>query len=36
VRWFKYPSVSKYLRVTIGTREEAEALLAAAHKMLQR
>jgi len=36
VRWFKYPSVSKYLRITIGTRKEAEALLAAAHKVLRR
>jgi histidinol-phosphate aminotransferase len=30
VRWFNYPSMSKYLRITIGTREEAEALVAAA------
>jgi histidinol-phosphate aminotransferase len=30
VRWFKYPSVSKYLRITIGRREEAEALVVAA------
>jgi histidinol-phosphate aminotransferase len=36
VRWFKYPSVNKYLRITIGTREEAEALLAATHSVLRR
>jgi histidinol-phosphate aminotransferase len=36
VRWFKCPSVSRYLRITIGTREEAEAFLAAAHKALRR
>jgi histidinol-phosphate aminotransferase len=35
VRWFKYPSVNKYLRITIGTREEAEALLTAADKILR-
>ena len=34
VRWFKYPSVSKYLRITIGTRGEAEALVSAARKIL--
>jgi histidinol-phosphate aminotransferase len=34
VRWFRYPSVSKYLRVTIGTQKEAEALLKAAKKIL--
>jgi histidinol-phosphate aminotransferase len=36
VRWFKYPSVNKYLRVTIGTRDEAEALVSAARKILTR
>jgi histidinol-phosphate aminotransferase len=36
VRWFKYPSVSKYMRITIGTRVEAEALLVAARKILRR
>jgi histidinol-phosphate aminotransferase len=36
VRWFKYPSVNKYLRITIGTRDEAEALVVAAHKLLRR
>jgi histidinol-phosphate aminotransferase len=36
VRWFKYPWVSKYLRIAIGTREEAEALLAAVHSVLRR
>jgi histidinol-phosphate aminotransferase len=30
VRWFNYRSVNKYLRITIGTREEVEALLMAA------
>jgi histidinol-phosphate aminotransferase len=34
VRWFKHQSVSKYLRITIGTQEEAEALVSAAHKIL--
>jgi len=34
VRWFRYPSVSKYLRVTVGTQKEAEALLRAANKIL--
>jgi len=34
VRWFRDPSVSKYLRVTIGTPNEAEALVAAARKVL--
>jgi histidinol-phosphate aminotransferase len=36
VRWFKYASVSKYLRITIGTREEAEALLTAVKKVVER
>jgi histidinol-phosphate aminotransferase len=36
VRWFNYPAMSKYLRITIGTREEAEALLAAVHDVLRR
>jgi len=35
VRWFKYPSVSKYLRITIGTRKEAEALLVAVRNILE-
>ncbi len=35
VRWFGYPSVSKYLRITIGTRAEAEALVAAVRKVLR-
>jgi histidinol-phosphate aminotransferase len=34
VRWFRYPSVSKYLRITMGTPNEAEALVAAARKVL--
>jgi histidinol-phosphate aminotransferase len=36
VRWFKHPSVSRYLRITIGTREEAEALLTAVKKVVER
>jgi len=36
VRWFKYPSANKYLRITIGTRGEAEALVAAVQKILGR
>ncbi len=35
VRWFKHQSVSKYLRITIGAQEEGEALVAAAHKILE-
>jgi histidinol-phosphate aminotransferase len=35
VRWFRYPSVSKYLRITIGTRKQAQALVAAAQKVLK-
>jgi histidinol-phosphate aminotransferase len=34
VRWFSAPEVSEYLRVTIGTQMEAEALLAATRKIL--
>jgi histidinol-phosphate aminotransferase len=34
VRWFKYPSVSRYLRITIGTQAEAGALVAAAQKIV--
>jgi histidinol-phosphate aminotransferase len=29
VRWFNFPDVKKYLRITIGTRTEAEALVKA-------
>ena len=34
VRWFKYPSVRNYLRITIGTDAEANALLRASKAIL--
>jgi histidinol-phosphate aminotransferase len=34
VRWFKYPEVKDYLRITIGTPQEAEALVKAAKAIL--
>jgi histidinol-phosphate aminotransferase len=34
VRWFKYPAVCDYLRITIGTREEALALVSAATRIV--
>jgi len=34
VRWFKYPSVKDYLRITIGTDAEADAMLRASKKIL--
>lgn len=34
VRWFKQPEVRDFLRITIGTDAEADALLAAARKIL--
>jgi histidinol-phosphate aminotransferase len=34
VRWFKYPSVRDYLRITIGTDAEANALLRASKAIL--
>jgi histidinol-phosphate aminotransferase len=34
VRWFSSPDVKKYLRITLGTRAEMEALLRAAKKIL--
>lgn len=34
VRWFKYPSVRNYLRITIGTNADADALLRAAKGIL--
>jgi histidinol-phosphate aminotransferase len=34
VRWFKYPSVRDYLRITIGTDAEADALLRASKAIL--
>jgi histidinol-phosphate aminotransferase len=33
VRWFKAPEICDYLRITIGTRSEAAALVAAARKI---
>jgi len=34
VRWFKQPEVRDYLRITIGTPQETEALVRAAKKLL--
>ena len=34
VRWFSYPEVKNYLRITIGTDAEADALLRTAKKIL--
>ena len=34
VRWFKYPSVRDYLRITIGTDAEANALVRASKGVL--
>ena len=34
VRWFNFPEVKNYLRITIGTPAEAEALVKAARKIL--
>jgi histidinol-phosphate aminotransferase len=34
VRWFSHPSVRDYLRITIGTPQEAAALVAAARNIL--
>lgn len=34
VRWFKYPSVRDFLRITIGTDAEADALLRASKRIL--
>jgi histidinol-phosphate aminotransferase len=34
VRWFPFPEVKNYLRITIGTPSEAEALVQAARKIL--
>jgi histidinol-phosphate aminotransferase len=36
VRWFRDPAVSEYLRVTVGTEEEAGALVTAARQILKR
>lgn len=35
VRWFKYPEVRDYLRITIGTDAEADALLKAVRAVLR-
>jgi histidinol-phosphate aminotransferase len=35
VRWFDFPEVEKYLRITIGTAPEAAALVAAVRKILR-
>lgn len=35
VRWFKYPEVRDYLRITIGTDAEADALVRAARSILK-
>jgi histidinol-phosphate aminotransferase len=34
VRWFSFPEVKKYLRITIGDPAEVEALVKAARKIL--
>jgi len=34
VRWFNYPEVREYLRITIGTSQEAQALVKAAKAIL--
>jgi histidinol-phosphate aminotransferase len=36
VRWFNYPSVRNYLRISIGTSEEARSLVKAAMRLLSR
>jgi histidinol-phosphate aminotransferase len=36
VRWFAHPEVKEYLRITIGTDTEADALLRAARDLLKR
>jgi histidinol-phosphate aminotransferase len=35
VRWFGYPETNDFLRITIGTDKEADALLKAARKILR-
>jgi len=35
VRWFRYPEVKDYLRITIGTDREAEALVKAVRAILK-
>ena len=36
VRWFNFPEVKSYLRITIGTPAEAAALVGAAHRILRK
>jgi histidinol-phosphate aminotransferase len=36
VRWFNFPEVRSYLRITIGTPAEAAALVGAAHRILRK
>jgi histidinol-phosphate aminotransferase len=36
VRWFNAPEVRDYLRITIGTQAEAEALVQAARKIISK
>jgi histidinol-phosphate aminotransferase len=36
VRWFSHPEVKDYLRITIGTDAEADALIGAARRILNR
>ena len=35
VRWFKYPAVRDYLRITIGTDDEADTLVRASKLILK-
>ena len=35
VRWFSFPEVKNYLRITIGTPAEAKTLVRAARKILR-
>jgi histidinol-phosphate/aromatic aminotransferase/cobyric acid decarboxylase-like protein len=35
VRWFNFPEVKSYLRITIGTPAEAAALMAAVRRILR-
>ena len=36
VRWFNFPEVKSYLRISIGTPAEAAALVGAAHRILRK
>jgi histidinol-phosphate aminotransferase len=35
VRWFKQPEVRDYLRISVGTEAEADALISAAGRILR-